>query len=76
MFHHDTLFSSMFFNRFWHETKFQNARKHVPQLYVFLIFTSDLKKDIEVNFKGVVQTIYKSKLSRKSFPILLDMKAK
>ena len=66
----------MLFKRFWPVTQFQNAQKHVPQLYIFLIFMSDHKQVVKVNFKGVVEIIYKNKLSRKSFPISLSMKAK
>ena len=71
-----TLYAFYAFQAFWHVTQFRNAQKHVPRLYVFLIFTSDYKRVIEVNFKGVVQIIYKNMSPRKSFPISLDMKAK
>ena len=30
------------------------------RLFIFLIFTSDLKKVIKVDFKGVVQAIHKT----------------
>ena len=41
----------------------------------FSHFLSNLKKVIKVNFKDVVQILYRNKSSRKRFPILLDMTA-
>ena len=38
----------MLFKRFWHVTQYRKARMHVPQLYIFLIFTSDHKQVVEV----------------------------
>ena len=53
-----------------------NFETHESMCPGYTIFLNDLKRVVEVNFKGVVQIIYKNKLSRKSFPIPLDMKAK
>ena len=57
----------MLFNHFWNLAHFQNAQRHVAQLYIFLIFMSDLKKIIKVNFMGVVQIKYKKTSQKKVF---------
>ena len=43
--------------------------RSMPWLQIFLIFTSDLKKVIKVNFTGVVHIKCRNKSSRKSFSI-------
>ena len=48
------------FQVFWHVTQFRNARKHKPRLYIFLIFTSDHKQVVAVNFKGVADLYIKT----------------
>ena len=52
-----------------------NCTEACAPVISFFISMSDLKKLYEINFKGMLQLIYKNKSSSKSFPISLDMKA-